>query len=287
MTGKGFYAFESYIGVDGAMKNSGVSSITFEVYVDGVKRYDSGLMKSNTPQKFVSVNLNGASTLKLVVTAAGNGNGSDHGDWADAKFLTVLDKSELEQVLLEAESKRESDYTEESLAAFTQSRQQAREVLENETATAQQAAEAVQALRSAMDGLVPAIDRQALQDIVDYASRIDSVSYVDPTWKHRDIRYENFVAVMADYAWVLESPDATQQKVDDTVKVLQYFVEELGRRTNRCAGLFLYVCSVDLLKSGLDGFGRRYAVNQHALRRFSPFENARVRFIDWTQWCPI
>ncbi|WP_040196176.1 NPCBM/NEW2 domain-containing protein [Candidatus Soleaferrea massiliensis] len=229
LTGKGFYAFESYIGVDGAMKNSGVSSITFEVYVDGVKRYDSGLMKSNTPQKFVSVNLNGASTLKLVVTAAGNGNGSDHGDWADAKFLTVLDKSELEQVLLEAESKRESDYTEESLAAFTQSRQQAREVLENETATAQQAAEAVQALRSAMDGLVPAIDRQALQDIVDYASRIDSVSYVDPTWKHRDIRYENFVAVMADYAWVLESPDATQQKVDDTVKVLQYFVEELGQ----------------------------------------------------------
>ena len=33
----------------------------------------------------VSVNMNGVNTLRLVVAGGPDGNGSDHGDWADAQ----------------------------------------------------------------------------------------------------------------------------------------------------------------------------------------------------------
>ncbi len=41
-------------------------------------------MYYNTPAKFVDVDLTGKKELKLVVDDAGNGNGNDHADWADA-----------------------------------------------------------------------------------------------------------------------------------------------------------------------------------------------------------
>src|SRR5690606_24960943 len=40
----------------------------------------------NTVMKFVSVDITGKKQLKLVVTDAGDGNGHDHADWADAKL---------------------------------------------------------------------------------------------------------------------------------------------------------------------------------------------------------
>jgi len=84
ISGKNYEIFEAYVGVDQEMTYT--ASIVFQVWVDGEKVYDSGIMYPGTSQKYVSVNVAGKNELKLVVTDGGNGIGSDHGDWADAKL---------------------------------------------------------------------------------------------------------------------------------------------------------------------------------------------------------
>ncbi|WP_455537756.1 NPCBM/NEW2 domain-containing protein [Terrisporobacter sp.] len=85
LSDKDYSYFTSYVGVDRRMFGT-IGSVTFEVYVDGVKKFDSGLMNSRDKQKFVEVDITGAKELKLVVTDGGNGNGSDHATWGDTKL---------------------------------------------------------------------------------------------------------------------------------------------------------------------------------------------------------
>lgn len=59
--------FTSYVGVDRQMYGS-VGSVSFEVFVDGEKKFDSGVMGSRDPQKFIELDINEAKELKLVVT---------------------------------------------------------------------------------------------------------------------------------------------------------------------------------------------------------------------------
>ncbi|MED4464087.1 NPCBM/NEW2 domain-containing protein [Metabacillus fastidiosus] len=91
VTGKNYDLFESAVGVEQNIVNNSSSSIVFQVFVDGVEKYDSGLMKYTTPQKFVQVDITGANEVKLVLTDSGNGNSYDHGAWADAKFIVTDD----------------------------------------------------------------------------------------------------------------------------------------------------------------------------------------------------
>ena len=85
LTDKEAAYFTSYVGIDRQMYNS-VGSVVFQVFVDGEKKFDSGLMTAKMAQQYVEVNLAGAKELKLVVTDGGNGNGSDHATWGDAKL---------------------------------------------------------------------------------------------------------------------------------------------------------------------------------------------------------
>ncbi|MEC2077639.1 NPCBM/NEW2 domain-containing protein [Metabacillus fastidiosus] len=102
VTGKNYDLFESTVGVEQNIINNPNSSVVFQVFVDGVKKYDSGLMKYTTPQKFVQVDIAGASEVKLVLTDNGNGNSYDHGAWADAKFITLENISSQETKDLQA-----------------------------------------------------------------------------------------------------------------------------------------------------------------------------------------
>ncbi|MDR1291378.1 MAG: NPCBM/NEW2 domain-containing protein, partial [Planctomycetaceae bacterium] len=79
--------FEAKVGVDDAMKDYTKSSVVFIVLVDGEKKFDSGVMRINDAPKNVSVDLNNAETLELVVTDAGDGKDCDHANWADAKLV--------------------------------------------------------------------------------------------------------------------------------------------------------------------------------------------------------
>jgi alpha-galactosidase len=73
----------SDVGVDDEKSANG--SVTFEIWADGTKVADSGLMTVADPAKTLTANVSGATLLRLVVTDGGNGNNSDHADWAGAQ----------------------------------------------------------------------------------------------------------------------------------------------------------------------------------------------------------
>lgn len=121
LTDKNVNMFSSFVGIDREMYN-GPASVEFKVYVDGDLEYDSGVMRARDAQKFVQVDLAGAKELKLVATNGGDGIGSDHADWADAKLYFVnndrVDKSDLTKAIEDAKKVNKENYTEESLKAL-------------------------------------------------------------------------------------------------------------------------------------------------------------------------
>jgi hypothetical protein len=79
--------FFSDVGIDDHMGVNG--SMTFQVWADGKKVFDSGKVTGSTPIKGVTVKTNGVQQLRLVTTAAGDGADYDHGVWAAARLLPV------------------------------------------------------------------------------------------------------------------------------------------------------------------------------------------------------
>ena len=119
LSDKDYAYFSSYIGVDRQMYGT-VGSVSFEVWVDGEKKFDSGLMNSRDSQKYVEVDINGAKELKLVVTDGGNGNGSDHGVWGDTKLHFAnsegmeINTAQLDELIENINRLNKEKYTEES-----------------------------------------------------------------------------------------------------------------------------------------------------------------------------
>jgi len=75
--------FQCWVGADGASN----ATITFEVWADGQKRWESGLMNKQSPAMPVDLDLSSARTLELVVGHGGDSIMSDHANWAEAKLL--------------------------------------------------------------------------------------------------------------------------------------------------------------------------------------------------------
>jgi lysophospholipase L1-like esterase len=79
--------FRSDIGID--EETGGGGSVVFQVYVNGSLKYTSPKMTASSSTISVSVPLPAGSTsLRLVVNDAGDGNGSDHADWANARLIS-------------------------------------------------------------------------------------------------------------------------------------------------------------------------------------------------------
>lgn len=80
-----YRSFISDVGVDDETGNAG--SVRFFVIADGVTIYDSLKMEGASPTQTINVNVAGVQQLKLRVTDAGDGDSSDHADWADARLV--------------------------------------------------------------------------------------------------------------------------------------------------------------------------------------------------------
>lgn len=156
LSDKDYDYFTSFVGVDRAMYGS-VGSISFEVYVDGEKKFDSGLMNSRAPQKYVEVDINGAKELKLVVKDGGNGIASDHATWGDAKLHYAnsesIDYTELSKSVESANDIDREVYTEESLSILDQAIVKATEMIENKGVTYQEIQSMLAELKDAVDNL--------------------------------------------------------------------------------------------------------------------------------------
>jgi hypothetical protein len=72
------------VGVDDEKGAEG--SVVFQVWTDGVKQYDSGVLTGPMPGAEVTVSLIGVTEIALIVTDGADGTWSDHGDWADVRI---------------------------------------------------------------------------------------------------------------------------------------------------------------------------------------------------------
>ncbi|PNY80541.1 NPCBM/NEW2 domain-containing protein [Deinococcus koreensis] len=86
-TGASCVRFTADIGVDDEVGSRG--SVVFQVYLDGVKAYDSGTMTGSSATKRPSLDITGKQELRLIVTDAGNGKDFDHADWANPRITCV------------------------------------------------------------------------------------------------------------------------------------------------------------------------------------------------------
>ncbi|WP_372444729.1 NPCBM/NEW2 domain-containing protein [Streptomyces coffeae] len=83
-TGGRCSTFSAQVGVDDEKNQNG--TVTFEVWADGKKAASTGTLTTADSAKAISAAVDGAETVRLVATDAGDGNDSDHADWADATF---------------------------------------------------------------------------------------------------------------------------------------------------------------------------------------------------------
>ena len=180
LTNKNYGFFTAYVGVDRQMYGS-VGSVTFEVYVDGVKQFDSGRMNSKDPRQYVEVNVAGAKELKLVVTDAGNGNGSDHATWADTKLHYAkelnVDLTLLEEKLQEAKQINSNEFTHESYEALGLTIMEAESLLTREEVTQEEIDAMVEGLSAAINNLIVLGDLTSLTELISKAQSIDAALY--------------------------------------------------------------------------------------------------------------
>lgn len=86
----GFYAgkecetFSAEVGLDDESGSNG--SVAFEVWADGAKAAESGVLTNDEPAQPLSADIGGAESVRLVVTDGGDGMDYDHADWANARF---------------------------------------------------------------------------------------------------------------------------------------------------------------------------------------------------------
>ncbi|BBO35243.1 hypothetical protein PLANPX_4855 [Lacipirellula parvula] len=80
-----FERFIADVGVDDETGDNG--SVTFQVYADNVLLFNSGTMTGASASQKVDVSVVGVQVLRLVVGNAGNGDGLDHADWANARLI--------------------------------------------------------------------------------------------------------------------------------------------------------------------------------------------------------
>ena len=231
LTGKDYSYFTSYVGVNRNMYNSSTTSIGFDVYVDGVLKYSTGKMTSKMPMKFINVDITGAKELKLVVNDAGDGIGSDHGAWGDAKLHFAnengasIDRTELDELIKEIANLDSIIYTEESFTNLTS-------VLENvnndlkDGYTQEEINTLYTKLKEAYDNLVKATDFSVLEEVIADNSSLNELHYYkDAINAHK--------ALVEEAKKLLENEDAIQQEIDDMVSRINESFKALLVRENK------------------------------------------------------
>lgn len=79
--------FQADIGVDDEVGTNG--SVVFQVFADGLKIYDSGMMRGGAPHQTISLDVTGVNRLTLGVNDADDGTANDHADWAGARVIVT------------------------------------------------------------------------------------------------------------------------------------------------------------------------------------------------------
>jgi chitodextrinase/glucose/arabinose dehydrogenase len=79
--------FRADVGVDDEVPDQAAASVVFEVWADGQRLFQSPTLRPTSATVPVDVDVTGRQQLRLLVKDAGDGNGYDHADWADARLI--------------------------------------------------------------------------------------------------------------------------------------------------------------------------------------------------------
>jgi alpha-galactosidase len=82
----------SHVGADVGLddEEGSLGTVTFEIWADGRKVADSGLMTNTMAAQHLEADLTGATFLRLIVRDGGDNVNNDHADWADARLECEL-----------------------------------------------------------------------------------------------------------------------------------------------------------------------------------------------------
>ena len=86
LKGKNYKKFQSYVGMDREVVGYRGEAV-FEIYLDGKKVFDSGIMKSSSKAKFVDLDISKAKEMTLVMLDGDGKNKYDHGTWGESKLI--------------------------------------------------------------------------------------------------------------------------------------------------------------------------------------------------------
>ena len=230
LSDKNYDYFTSYVGVDRQMYGS-IGSVSFEVYVDGEKKFDSGLMNSTDSQKYIEVDINGAKELKLVVTDGGNGNGSDHATWGDTKLHYAnengisINRVELDILIKKVSELDSKIYTEESFNNLNIA-------LENVNTNLldgynqEEINNLYNSLKEVYNELVKLTDFSVLKEIIANNDNLNELHYYkDAITAHK--------AIIEEAKNVLYNKNSTQEEVDVLVTKINESSKNLVIRENK------------------------------------------------------
>ncbi|GAB6168078.1 hypothetical protein JCM1393_05380 [Clostridium carnis] len=179
--------FSTYIGVDRQMYNT-VGSVIFQIWLDGQKAYDSGVMRSTDKQKFVELNITGVKEMKLVVTDGGNGNGSDHADFGDSKLYYANDngvevnREKLDSIVDNINKLNKESYKAEAWDNIQATLKEVKDSLLD--GYNQKEVDALyNKLKSGYEALVNTTDYTELEKLVEAANKINKETYTEESVK--------------------------------------------------------------------------------------------------------
>ena len=78
--GMGFTGFQSLIGLD---DGAGNGDVEFEVWVDDIKKYASGLMNKNSSIKKIDLDITNSKSIELRVQGGADGTEKDYANWCN------------------------------------------------------------------------------------------------------------------------------------------------------------------------------------------------------------
>ena len=144
--------------------------------------------------------------------------------------VTVVDKTELNELIEEAEGleENEDDYTEESWAALEEALEAAEAVLDDPDATQEEVDAAAEALKGAIEALedkpeeVP-VDKSALEAAIEGAEALNEEDYTEESWAALEEALEDAKAIY-------EDENASQANVDAATETLEAAIAALEEK---------------------------------------------------------
>ena len=145
---------------------------------------------------------------------------------AEITDASVVDTTELQKTVLEAQGLNEGDYTDETWAALEEAVAAAEAVLADPTATQEEVDAAAAALRTVIDALELAepaagdVDKTELHKTIGIAEGLKKGNYTEASWKAMEKALKAAKAALAD-------EDAAQEEVDAAVAALKAAIAAL------------------------------------------------------------